>query len=130
MIEEPELRRAMDDAELALYQDPRKTELYALKEEAYFSIDPKTNDTDLSERGRTFMNPNDPDMFVLPDLITRFHDIDANPSLSKEEKQRAKANEQASYDLAASASTIFPSCCAPTASTKRTSSTWCRTTRS
>ena len=85
----------MDDAELALYQDPRKTELFALKEEAYFSIDPKTNESDLSERGRTFLNPNDPDMFVLPDLITRFHDIDANPTWSKEEKQRAKANEQA-----------------------------------
>jgi len=100
LIEEPELRRAMDDAELALYQDPRKTELYALKEEAYFSIDPKTNEADLSERGRTFLNPEDPDMFVLPDLITRFHDIEANPDLSKEEKQRAKANEQANYDQA------------------------------
>jgi preprotein translocase subunit SecA len=42
----PGTRRAMDDAELALYQDPRKTELYALKEEAYFSIDePRTNPT-------------------------------------------------------------------------------------
>src|SRR5271156_2694835 len=100
MIEEPELRRAMDDAELALYQDPRKTELYALKEEAYFSIDPKTNESDLSERGRTFLNPNDPDMFVLPDLITRFHDIDHDENLSKEEKQRAKATEQANYDQA------------------------------
>ncbi len=66
MIEDPSVRRAMDDAELVLYQDPRKTELYALKEEAYFSIDPKTNEVDLSERGRTFMNPNDPDNFVLP----------------------------------------------------------------
>jgi preprotein translocase subunit SecA len=100
MIEEPDIRRAMDDAELALYQDPRKTELYALKEEAYFSIDPKTNEADLSERGRTFLNPNDPEMFVLPDLITRFHDIEANPDLTKEEKQRAKANEQANYDQA------------------------------
>src|SRR5476649_2894442 len=83
LIEEPELRRAMDDAELALYQDPRKTELYALKEEAYFSIDPKTNEADLSERGRTFLNPEDPNMFVLPDLITIFHDIESNPDLSK-----------------------------------------------
>src|SRR6201994_2074769 len=40
MIEEPENRRAMDDAELMLYQDPRKTELFALREEAYFTIDP------------------------------------------------------------------------------------------
>ena len=100
MIEEPEIRRAMDDAELALYQDPRKTELYALKEESYFSIDPKSNEADLSERGRTFLNPNDPDTFTLPDLVTRFHDIDANPDLSKEEKQRAKANEQQNYDQA------------------------------
>jgi len=100
MIEEPEIRRAMDDAELVLYQDPRKTELYALKEEAYFSLDEKTNEADLSERGRTYLNPNDPDMFVLPDLITRFHDIDHDEKLSKEEKQRAKADEQQKYDQA------------------------------
>ena len=100
LIEEPENRRAMDDAELFLYNDPRKTELYKLKEEAYFSIDPKSNEADLSERGRAFLNPNDPNMFVLPDLITRFHDIEVNPTFSKEEKQRAKANEQANYDQA------------------------------
>jgi preprotein translocase subunit SecA len=100
MVEEPELRRAMDDAELALYQDPRKTELYALKAEAYFSIDPKSNEADLSERGREYLSPNDPDTFVLPDLITIFHDIDSNPTLTKEEKARAKANAQAMYDQA------------------------------
>ena len=100
LIEDPAIRRAMDDAELVLYQDPRKTELYALKEEAYFSLDEKTNESDLSERGRTFLNPNDPDMFVLPDLITRFHDIDHDEKLDKEEKQRAKATEQQNYDQA------------------------------
>ncbi len=100
MIEEPEIRRAMDDAELELYADPRKTQLYALKEEAYFSIDPKTNEADLSERGRTYLNPNDPDTFVLPDLITRFHDIDHDEKLSKEEKLRLKALEQQNYDQA------------------------------
>ena len=100
LIEDPALRRAMDDAELALYQDPRKTELYALKGEAFFSIDPKTNESDLSERGRDFLNPSDPEAFVLPDLITRFHDIDADANKSKEEKQRAKADEQQRYDQA------------------------------
>ena len=100
MIEDPSIRRAMDDAELVLYQDPRKTELYALKEEAFFSIDPKTNESDLSERGRTFLDPSDPEAFVLPDLITRFHDIDTDAALSKDEKQRLKANEQQKYDQA------------------------------
>jgi preprotein translocase subunit SecA len=100
MIEEPEVRRAMDDAELALYQDPRKTDLYRLKEEAYFSLDEKANEADLSERGRNFLNPDDPEMFVLPDLITRFHDFEHDETLGKEEKQRAKANEQQKYDQA------------------------------
>jgi preprotein translocase subunit SecA len=100
MIEEPSHRRAMDDAELLLYQDPRKTELYALKEEAFFTIDEKSNEADLSERGRTFLNANDPNAFVLPDLIVRFHDIDHDESLSKEEKQKAKLAEQQRYDQA------------------------------
>ncbi len=100
MIEEPEIRRAMDDAELSLYNDPRKTELFALKEEAFFSIDPKTNEADLSERGRTYLNPNDPDTFLLPDLITRFHDIEQDSRLSKEEKQQARLIEQQNYDQA------------------------------
>ena len=100
MIEDPAIRRAMDDAELALYNDPRKTELYALRAEAYFTIDPKTNEADLSERGRDYINPQDPNSFVLPDLITIFHDIDANPDLSKEEKQRAKMEQQQRYDSA------------------------------
>ena len=37
---------------------------------------------------------------MLPDLITRFHDIEHDRTLSKEEKQRAKATEQANYDQA------------------------------
>jgi preprotein translocase subunit SecA len=100
LIEDPSIRRAMDDAELGLYQDPRKTELYALREEAYFSIDEKTNESDLSERGRTFLNPDDPDTFMLPDLITRFHDIDHDESLSKDDKQRLRVEEQQKYDQA------------------------------
>ena len=101
LVEDPANRRAMDDAELALYQDPRKTELYALREEAYFTIDPKTNESDLSQRGRTYLNPNDPDSFTLPDLITRFHDIDADETLGREEKQKLKVAEQQRYDQTA-----------------------------
>ena len=100
LIEDPAYRRAMDDAELVLYQDPRKTELYKLREEALFSIDEKTNEADLTERGRTFLNPTDPEAFMLPDLITINHDIEADESLTKEEKQKRKVEEQQRYDQA------------------------------
>src|SRR5437773_108704 len=52
MMEDPDKRRAVDKAELSFYQDTRKEELFALKEELFFTIDEKSNEADLSEQGR------------------------------------------------------------------------------
>ncbi len=98
LIEDPDLRRAVDDAELVLYNDPRRSELYKMKEEAYFTIDEKSHETDLSEKGRKFLNPDDDDAFTLPDLITKFHEINENASLSGEEKERMKQEVQLGYE--------------------------------
>jgi preprotein translocase subunit SecA len=98
MMEEPENRRAMDKAELQFYQDSRKEELFALKEELFFTIDEKSNESDLSEQGRAFMNPDEPDAFVLPDLISEFTEIDLTPGLPDEEKERLKTERQQHCD--------------------------------
>src|SRR6266481_2188832 len=39
MMEDPDKRRAIDKAELSFFQDTRKEELFALKEELFFTID-------------------------------------------------------------------------------------------
>src|SRR5450631_646904 len=94
MMEDPEKRRAIDKAELSFYDDTRKEELFALKEELFFTIDEKSHEADLSEQGRAFLNPDDPDSFVLPDLISEFTDIDLNRTLTDEEKDRMKTERQ------------------------------------
>ena len=101
MMEDPEKRKAMDKAELQFYQDTRKEELFALKEELFFTIDEKSNESDLSEQGRAFLNPDEPDSFVLPDLISEFTEIDLNPDLSDEEKEKAKVERQQHCDAQA-----------------------------
>jgi preprotein translocase subunit SecA len=101
LMEDPEKRRAIDKAELSFYQDTRKEELFALKEELFFTIDEKSNEADLSEQGRNFLNPDDPNAFVLPDLINEFTEIDLNPDLSDEEKERAKTERQQICDAQA-----------------------------
>ena len=98
LIEDPEVRRAMDNAELALYQDSRRTDLYVLKEELLFSIDEKNHEADLSERGRLFLSPNDPHYFAPPDLLTRFHEIDSDASIPPEAKDEARQAEQRRYE--------------------------------
>src|SRR6202521_2228885 len=94
LMEDPENRKAIDKSELSFYQDSRKEELVALKEELYFTIDERHQDSDLSEIGRSFLNPDDPNAFVLPDLITEFTEIDLDPSLSPAQKDEAKKQRQ------------------------------------
>jgi preprotein translocase subunit SecA len=101
MMEDPDKRRAMDKAELSFYQDTRKEELFALKEELFFTIDEKSNEADLSEQGRNFLNPDDPNAFVLPDLINEFTEIDLDPSLPQDEKDKKKTERQEHCDTQA-----------------------------
>jgi preprotein translocase subunit SecA len=94
MMEEPENRKAIDKSELSFYQDSRKEELVALKEELFFTIDERHQDSDLSEIGRSFLNPDDPNAFVLPDLITEFTEIDLDSNLNPAQKDEAKKQRQ------------------------------------
>jgi preprotein translocase subunit SecA len=98
MMEDPDKRRAIDKAELQFYQDSRKEDLFALKEELFFTIDEKSQEADLSEQGRAFMNPDDPNAFVLPDLISEFTEIDLDPAIAPEEKDRQKTERQQHCD--------------------------------
>ncbi|MDQ2824119.1 MAG: hypothetical protein M3R29_01565 [Verrucomicrobiota bacterium] len=100
-MEDPDKRRAIDKAELSFYTDSRKEELFALKEELFFTIDEKSQEADLSEQGRSFMNPDDPNAFVLPDLISEFTDIDLDPDISPDDKDRQKTERQQVCDAQA-----------------------------
>src|ERR1700751_5900493 len=94
LMEDPENRKAIDKSELSFYQDSRKEELVALKEELYFTIDERHQDSDLSEMGRSFLNPDDPNAFVLPDLITECTESDLGPELDQAKKDETKRQRQ------------------------------------
>ena len=85
-MEDTDLRKAMEKSELTFYQDTQKTDLFELKEELYYFIEEKTHDADLSEMGRNFLSPDDPDAFVLPDLATLYSEIDGDATLTDKQK--------------------------------------------
>ena len=97
MMEEPELRKLLDEAELTSLADSTKKELLERKEELFFTIDEKQHDTDLTEKGRKFLSPNDPEAFVIPDLVTALQEIDAL-QLPDEEKERRRQRVQQQFD--------------------------------
>ncbi|MCX6858518.1 MAG: hypothetical protein NTV80_26915 [Verrucomicrobia bacterium] len=91
-MEDPDLRRALEKGELKMYEDTQKKDLFALKEELYYFIEERSHDADLSEMGRNFLSPDEPDAFVLPDLASLFSDIDGDSSTTEAQKI-AKKNE-------------------------------------
>ncbi len=90
LMEDPENRRIAERAETALYQDSQKKDLFKVKEELYYTIDEKSHDADLTELGHNFLNPDDPNSFVMPDLATEFAEIDGSNSLSDSDKEKQK----------------------------------------
>ena len=97
-MEDAERRRAIDKAELSFHGDTRKDELWKIKEELFFTVDERSHESDLSEQGREFISPGDPEAFVLPDLISQFAEIDTNPDFSDEQKAEEKNKKQAFCD--------------------------------
>jgi preprotein translocase subunit SecA len=101
LLEDPDNLRLMNKAELQLHADQSKKELYAQKEELFFAMDEKSHDADLTEKGRTFLSPKDPEAFVLPDLTTIFHEIDAGPESDLRKRLEMKAKIQADFEARA-----------------------------
>ena len=97
ILENPENLRLMNTAELELHKDQKKVDLYREKEELLFAIDEKSHEADLTEKGRSFISPQDPDAFVLPDLTTLLHEIDAGAETDARKRMEAKAKLQADY---------------------------------
>lgn len=98
VLEDPENQRFMNQAELQLHADQSKRDLYAQKEELFFAMDEKSHDADLTEKGRTFLRPKDPDAFVLPDLTVKFHEIDAGPEADARKRMELKTRVQQEFE--------------------------------
>jgi len=101
VLENPENQRLMNQAELSLHKDQKKEELYREKEELLFAIDEKSHEADLTEKGRNFISPQDPDAFVLPDLTTMLHEIDTGVETDARKRLEAKSKLQTEFEAKA-----------------------------
>ena len=101
LLEDPENLGLMNKAELEMHADQKKVQLYAEKEELLFAIDEKGHEADLTEKGRNFLSPNDPDAFMLPDITVKIHEIDAGPETDARKRMEAKTKLQQEYEAKA-----------------------------
>jgi preprotein translocase subunit SecA len=101
LLQDPALKQLMVRAELDAIGDrklpTRQQTMRGLEEELYFVLDEKGHSVHLTDRGATTLSPNDPGLFVVPDLSEAVHAIDRDPDLDPEAKIAARRELEADY---------------------------------
>ncbi len=97
MLEDPAVRKLREQVDNMMLTDMRKEEARGLREELYFTIDERGHDASLTEKGCAALNPADPDMYVLPDMVSAMAELDGVIDLSDEEKARRRQELQAVF---------------------------------
>jgi preprotein translocase subunit SecA len=90
MLEDGSLLRDLEKVEMRVRSDNNRGLLQEVQSDLYFTIDEKSNDADLTEKGRNAISPDDPDAFIMPDLLDEIHKIENDESLADEEKNERK----------------------------------------
>ena len=97
MFEEASIRKLHEDVEMQMLSEMHKEEGIALRGELYFTIDERTREVALTDKGCDKMNPKDPQMFVIPDLATEMSRLDGDKEMSAEERAEKKRIAQAAF---------------------------------
>ncbi len=84
---------ALADRKLPL----RQQKMRGIEDNLYFVLDEKGHSVHLTERGAETMSPNDPDLFIVPDISQAIHDAEHDPDLTPEERVEARRKIEAEY---------------------------------
>ncbi len=97
LLENPEIRKIHEDAELKMLSEMYKEHARALKDELYFTIDERTREVALTDKGCEKICPEDPKLFVLPDLAAEMSAIDGDASLTEQERLEKRRQTQSAF---------------------------------
>ena len=97
LLENAEIRKIHEDGELQMLSEMRKERARALKGELYFTIDERSREVSLTDRGCERICPQDPKLFVLPDLPAELSAIDGDASLTDAERADRRRAVQSAF---------------------------------
>jgi preprotein translocase subunit SecA len=103
LLNEPGVKSAVQRVELDHIADrklpTRQQTMRDLEEALYFVLDEKGHAVHLTDRGATTMSPNEPGLFLVPDISELVHAIDRDPSLTPQERVAKRREVEGEYAL-------------------------------
>ena len=97
-LEDGELLKELEKYESYVRSDNNRGLIQEVQSELFFTIDEKSNEADLTARGREAIAPGHPEDFIIPDLLMSIHEIENDSSLN--EKQRLEKRQKFQDDFA------------------------------
>ena len=97
LLENAEVRKMHEDVELQMLSEMRKEHARELKEDLFFTIDERTREVSLTDKGCEKICPEDPKLFVLPDLAAEMSAIDGDQSLTDQERLERRRDTQSAF---------------------------------
>ena len=98
-LEDGELLKELEKYESYVRSDNNRGLIQEVQSELFFTIDEKSNEADLTAKGREAIAPGHPEDFIIPDLLMTIHDIENDCTLT--EKQRLEKRQKFQDDFAA-----------------------------
>ncbi len=99
LMENGRWRKLLEKHEGVLASEIEKDRRFHLKERLYFAVSERNHESDLSQLGRDTLRPGEPDAFVLPDLPTRYVELDRDESLTPERRAELRTEAESAYAL-------------------------------
>jgi preprotein translocase subunit SecA len=99
LIEDINIRKLLEKTQMKMLSDAYKDTSRELRQELFFTIDEKGHDASLTEKGCEELNPNDPEMYVLPDMVALMSELDGQDDLDPEVLMEQRRTIQDDYAI-------------------------------
>src|SRR5690348_5891762 len=101
LLQEPGVKSLVQRVELDVLADrklpAREQKLRHLEEELYFVLDERGHSVHLTDKGVETMSPQDPNLFIVPDISHAVHELEHDESLSAQQKIERRRAVEAEY---------------------------------
>ncbi len=101
LLNEPGVKQAVQKVELQYIADrklpTRQQQFRDLEDALYFVLDEKGHAVHLTDQGHTALSPDDPGLFVVPDISEVVHRIDKDPELTPAERVARRREVEGEY---------------------------------
>jgi len=97
LMEDSGVRRMLEKVNDQFLTEVYKEMARELRQDLFFTIDEKSNDAGLTDKGTAEISPNDPDAYVLPDLAAIMSELDGATELSDEDRLNRRRTAQEEF---------------------------------